>query len=52
MSTPTHLSIPLETVQRVLEYLQEKPFKEVAAIFMELKQAADKSFIEQQKKEE
>lgn len=47
MPEPTHVSIPVETVNKILTNLGEQPLKNVLDLFAELKGAAEKSLAEQ-----
>lgn len=44
---PKEVTIAISTVENVLKYLETKPFGEVVDVFMELKRAAETSFVAQ-----
>lgn len=44
----THVSLPIDVLNRALNYLATKPFNEVYELISAIKSSADASFAEQQ----
>ncbi len=44
MEQPTHVTLPVDLVNRVMNYLVQRPFIEVSEMVLDLKVTADASF--------